>query len=97
MQLGFIDPADSSSDNFPYASQSVLGLAPMLVDDGQENLLERQFLYKFVQSLESTLEGDYLESFSFNCFDYLAIGGSVDEYSKLGCTVDNSLAGFSEK
>ena len=46
MDVGLIDPKYQSLEYFNFFEENMFGLAPYLTTD--ENLLNRQFLYKFI-------------------------------------------------
>ena len=72
--IGLISPEFQSNTYFDNFKENMLGLAPMLSND--TNLLDRQFLYKFINGDEQKKLG-LLESYAFNGGETFAIGGSV--------------------
>ena len=91
MDMGYIDPSYQSEDYFDFYSENMLGLAPYLSDLGDE-ILDRSFLLKFTTT--GTQVGmDLKESYTMNCGEFFAIGGTASEFSALSCSDGTAFQG----
>ena len=67
----------------------MLGLAPMLSEENDPEIMQRQFLYQFTQTGNQAGKG-YFESYAFNGGSQFLVGGTRDDYESVIC--DGSLA-----
>ena len=80
MDIGYISKTFQLPDYFDNFQENMLGMAPMLTSDA--TLLNRQFLYKFVNA-DGQAGMDLMESYAFNGGSSIAIGGNVTDYQDL--------------